>query len=74
MEYLAAYLARFGQIFRAFSNDLYPEWSFKLDRNAFIAVHICLDVAGQKMPVIVTDRAGSVEKLVTPLDFWSPPS
>lgn len=55
VDNLTAYLAQFEQILSASSEGLNREWSFKLDCKALIAVNICLDVAGQNMPVILTD-------------------
>lgn len=54
-ERLAAYLAGFGQILSASSNDLNWGWSFELmlGRKAFISVPNSLDVERQKMPIII---------------------
>lgn len=57
-EHLAAYLAQFGQIRSASSDNRTGGWSFKiiLDCEAFVSVLKCLDVEGQKMAVIATSH------------------
>lgn len=50
-EYLAVFLSLYGQILDATSDKVNGKWSFDiiLVRLAFVSVHNCLDICGQKM-------------------------
>lgn len=50
------YLSQYGQVLDTTSDFMNAGWSFNimLDCEAFISVPNCLDVGGQKIPVIVT--------------------
>lgn len=61
---LAAYLGQYGQIPSTTSDGINRVWNFEimLSHKFYRSIPNCLDVAGQEIPVIVTDR-----KLI----FWT---
>lgn len=55
---LAAYLGQYGQIPSVTSESINRVWNFEimLGHKSYSSIPNCLDVAGQEIPVIVTDK------------------